>query len=482
MKQNKRGILMLASMILSIGLICGVQVVQADDGDIVSISLKDANENGKIDEVHITVDYNGTAAAIDPDPVTIDTAAETISKFVVTNNNSIAVTVGSIEFESNNEDYTTATFKLLLDESDENLGVDTSETALDVAYTPDGSDSDLKITGDSTPAYIAEIKSGTTGEGGITEEDGAAPVMISATYKDTDDDGVMDKIDVTYSEDIEEDSTFVESEWSFSPDPHPYNLVIDSEFESLISSTDVRIAVTSSDGDLTIIGDTTVIYTIATDTDGGIIDGAGNYAEDAELPVRAEGYIDPPEGSIDGPAKPNPNSGVTLYRLEGHPRVYVIKNKKKRWIQTLKEFNDNGYNWGKVKIVSAEVLGEYPDAETLVTELLRAVGSYKVYKIDNGKKRWIKTAGEFNAAGYKWKDIKDVSSETLASYQNEVSFELLRATGSYKVYKIENGKKRWIKTAEEFNAAGHKWGDVEEVVAEDLDDYPDSDSDPETTQ
>ncbi|MCK4592587.1 hypothetical protein KAT63_04085 [Candidatus Parcubacteria bacterium] len=488
MKQNKRGILILASMILSIGLICGVQVVQADDGDIVSISLKDANENGKIDEVHITVDYTGTATAIDPDPViaTVDPINETISKFVVTNNNSIAVTVGSIEFESNNEDYTTATFKLLLDESDENLGVDTSETALDVAYTPDGSDSDLKITGDSTPAYIAEIKSGTTGEGGITEEDGAAPVMISATYKDIDpEDEMVDSIDVTYSEDIEENSTFVEDEWSFPTNLH--NLVI-LPSDSTISLTDVHIAIDPDNSvniNDTTTNDTIVGYVVVTGTNGGIIDGAGNYAKDQELPVGVEGdeeedeeededFIPVPGYGTARSKQPNPNSGVTLYRVDGDPRVYVIKNKKKHWIKTPKEFEAGNYSWSAVQVVSAEVLGEYPDAETSTTELLRAVGSYKVYKIENGKKRWIKTAGEFNAAGYKWKDIKEVSLEALASYQNEVSSELLRAVGDYKVYKLKGGKKYWIRTIGEFNAAGYNWEDVEEVTTETLDDYPDS--------
>ena len=305
--------------------------------------------------------------------------------------------------------------------------------------------------------------------------DTTAPVMISATYKDTDDDGTVDSIDVTYSEDIT-GSTFVDSEWSFPT--NLYGLAI-LPGNSTISATNIHIAIDPDNSvniNDTTINDTKVGY-IATTVNGGIIDGANNYAEDQELRVCAEGDEDdipiPDYGHLK-PKQPNPNSGVTLYRVDGDPRVYVIKNKKKRWIQTPKEFNDAGYNWGKVKVVSAETLEEYPDdGETSTTELLRAVGSHKVYKINNGKRRWIETAGEFNAAGYKWKDIKDVSPEVLASYQNEVSSGLLRATGSHKVYIIENGKKRWIKTAGEFNAAGHRWGDVEDVSVVTLDSYSD---------
>ena len=71
--------------------------------------------------------------------------------------------------------------------------------------------------------------------------DNTAPVMISAVYKDINEDGTVDEIVVTYSEDIE-GSTFVESEWSFLPDPNLHNLVVVS---GSISSTDVCITVTS---------------------------------------------------------------------------------------------------------------------------------------------------------------------------------------------------------------------------------------------
>ena len=217
---------------------------------------------------------------------------------------------------------------------------------------------------------------------------------------------------------------------------------------------------------------------VSYDADGSnlkIISGTSESVDVASFSNIEEEDSDLPDGGTLKPEQPNPNSGVTLYRIDGSPRVYVIKNKKKHWIQTPKEFNDNGYNWGKVKVVSAEVLEEYSDEEEVsTTELLRAIGSNKVYKVNNGKRRWIETAGEFNAAGYKWKDIKDVSSETLASYQNEVLSELLRATGSHKVYIIENGKRRWIKTAGEFNAAGHRWEDVEDVSVAALDSYSDS--------
>lgn len=124
-----------------------------------------------------------------------------------------------------------------------------------------------------------------------------------------------------------------------------------------------------------------------------------------------------PVGSqIGNPTTPNENSGVILYRIPGDRKVYVIKNHKKHWIKNEKEFKDNGYNWSNIQELSAAILAKYPDAEQAITELLRAIGDSKVYRIKDGKKHWIKTAEEFNATGYDWGSIKDVAPETLATY------------------------------------------------------------------
>ena len=346
---------MFASMVLSISLMSGVQVIKATalvDGELKAtdgIVLSDTDTNGKIDKVQISINY-AVATADTIDHVTDESA--TIGKFTIVDTGTAAsVEILSMEFVSG--DGTVAVFKLDLNE--DNVSEDISATALDVTY--DGSGSDLKIT------------SGT---------------------------------------------------------------VAGSDFESVV------------------------------------VVSFSNVTEDDE-----DEDIDLPDCAVKKQKQPNSNSGVTLYRVSDDPRVYIVKDNKRRWVKTAREFERNGYNWDEIQEISAELLEEFPEAEALMTELLRAVDSHKVYIIENGKRRWIKTAREFNATGYKWKDIKDVSPEVLASYQNEVSSGLLRATGSHKVYKIENGKKRWIKTAGEFNAAGHRWEDVENVDSETLDGYSD---------
>lgn len=94
----------------------------------------------------------------------------------------------------------------------------------------------------------------------------------------------------------------------------------------------------------------------------------------------------------------------------------------------------------------------YPDGS-----LIRAKGGYKVYIIKGGYKRWIQTAEIFNAYGHlHWEDIIEVSPEALDDYQNSW---LIRADGDPRVYEVNaDGTKHWLNmTAEQFTASGHLW-------------------------
>ncbi len=452
-------VLILLVAVFSIGYFAGIgaeKVSAIAPSGFTSQTYEDSDGDGTVDQVVIVIDGSEALSVCDVTNIEVGTDWTYDGK-------DIGGSLSSDDTHIHTCDMATATVTLKI--TDANASTTGHITAPTIAYINAGDAG--SIANDTDVLGTVEA---------VDITDGAAPVAISSTYKDTDTDpdGIVDRIDVTYSE-IIGSSIFTEDEWSFPINPH--TLVVSS---GTFLTTDVLIVIADAPTDSTVLDDTSVKYTAGT----GIVDGIGNYAVDAELPVSAEeededededeDEITLPEGALPGPATPNPNSGVTLYRMPGDHRVYVIKNKRKRWVKTVREFNAAGYKWDEVQEIAAELLEEYPDAEDLVTELLRAVGSHKVYRLENGKKCWIETAEEFNAAGYSWGNIREVSSETLASYQNAISSGLLRAIGSHKVYKIKDGKKYWIKTAEEFNAAGRRWEDVEEVTAGILDDYPDS--------
>ena len=118
-------------------------------------------------------------------------------------------------------------------------------------------------------------------------------------------------------------------------------------------------------------------------------------------------------------------------------------------------------------------------------QLMRATGDPKVYVIQDGKKTWVKTAQEFNAAGYDWNAVQVIEPSALAAYPDTeaaapspaptpTGYQLMRASGDPKVYVIKDGQKTWITSAAAFNAAGYKWSDIQTVSPTTLNSYPDA--------
>ncbi len=110
------------------------------------------------------------------------------------------------------------------------------------------------------------------------------------------------------------------------------------------------------------------------------------------------------------------SASVTLIRYEGDPKVYVVENGQKRWVQTAEDFNKLGYKWEDVKITSASET--YPDGTVMkvpsvssAVTLIRYEGDPRVYVIENNQKHWVKTVEDFNVLGYKWNDVKIASAD-----------------------------------------------------------------------
>jgi Fe-S-cluster formation regulator IscX/YfhJ len=163
----------------------------------------------------------------------------------------------------------------------------------------------------------------------------------------------------------------------------------------------------------------------------------------------------------------------TLVKLPDDPKVYVIKNCKKEWIKTAEEFKQEGYKWEDVKEVNSSVIQAYNDYLEATANLLRAIGQQKVYRVVDGKILWVPTIAAFNAQGLKWEDIQDVNESTVNQYP---SLKLVRVKGDPKVYYLtESGLKRWIPTIEVFNSYNNKWEDVVELESKDVNGYSNND-------
>ena len=122
--------------------------------------------------------------------------------------------------------------------------------------------------------------------------------------------------------------------------------------------------------------------------------------------------------------------------------------------------------------------------------LFRAQGTSAVYVIEGGLKRWIPDEVTLNASYGGKSQVTDVASSFLDQFPRgtdvpavaapapaptpTVQWEgrLLRADGKGNVYRIEGGRKRWVTTEAILTSQYGGWGQVMDVPAATLDQFP----------
>jgi len=129
------------------------------------------------------------------------------------------------------------------------------------------------------------------------------------------------------------------------------------------------------------------------------------------------------------------------------------------------------FSWVVSTIANSEIPSINNDINIPEGSLIRLKGDPKVYVSFRGFKRWIQSPAIFNMYGHlKWEDIIDIGKEQINSYQETF---LVRELNDYKVYKIENGRKRWLNiTGSQFSARGYKWEEISIINQKERDYYP----------
>ena len=175
----------------------------------------------------------------------------------------------------------------------------------------------------------------------------------------------------------------------------------------------------------------------------------------------------------------------SLLRSSNGEKVYLIENGKKRWITSAAAFVLNKYRWNDIIIVVSDELKLYESGENISVSNLRDSGSLikgtgsKIYLLENGEKKWIATAEAFVFNGYDWNEVITVFDEELDLYPNGKNVyasnikngNFVKSNNNEKVYLIENGKKRWISTAEIFMRKGYDWKKIVIISEKELEIY-----------
>jgi len=111
------------------------------------------------------------------------------------------------------------------------------------------------------------------------------------------------------------------------------------------------------------------------------------------------------------------NDGTLIKGLSD--KVYVIENGLKRWIKTADIFNGLGYSWANIKHVSEQMLSDTPPGKDLTGNyrypdgaLIRGIGP-KIYLIEQGERRWIPSPEIFESGGFRWENVIQIADKII---------------------------------------------------------------------
>ncbi len=119
-------------------------------------------------------------------------------------------------------------------------------------------------------------------------------------------------------------------------------------------------------------------------------------------------------------------SDGTLIKGSG-AEVYFLENGMKRWVASADAFNAFEFEWSAVALVPDEDLGAYPTGKNLDQKSRYPDGALvrgdkagggdgvKVYRVENGARRWVETEQDFDRLGFEWRSVHDISSKKLKS-------------------------------------------------------------------
>lgn len=115
-------------------------------------------------------------------------------------------------------------------------------------------------------------------------------------------------------------------------------------------------------------------------------------------------------------------------------------------------------------------------------QLVGTDGEPGLYRIENGRKRWIVNPETYFRLGYEWGQHRLLSTELFERiphganlvYPGACGYEgqLIKANTRPNVYKVEGGRKRWIVDEATFLGLGYEWSQIRVLPQQELDLIP----------
>ncbi len=168
----------------------------------------------------------------------------------------------------------------------------------------------------------------------------------------------------------------------------------------------------------------------------------------------------------------------TLIKAKDGTKVYLIEEGKKRPLNiSSKEFENLGFKWDQIVILIPKDMSIYPEGNPVnfaapEGELITGPGS-KVYRIENGRKRWVTSLMLFDALAYKWDKIKKLSQAEISGYLEGAWMIYPDNTfikgSDGKVYKISGAERHLVTSLDLFNKLKLKWSNIRTVADSEVD-------------
>lgn len=208
------------------------------------------------------------------------------------------------------------------------------------------------------------------------------------------------------------------------------------------------------------------------------------YSGSYNFVVSFESWFGSTQESAFSPAYTTHPDG-TLIQTFGQPEVYLLMDSVRYHVPNLNTFNSRGYSWSEVRVAT------FPDKQTAISDnivayqggtLIRGDVSPNVYVLSCMdtfcSKSHIVNLETFNGLGLSFNDVIVLpqsqvnnigdSGRTINSSTPHMHDQLVLDNSTGKVYRIDNGTKRWIPTLQVFDANHFKWSRVVTASAGDL--------------
>lgn len=185
--------------------------------------------------------------------------------------------------------------------------------------------------------------------------------------------------------------------------------------------------------------------------------------------------------------KYNPK-GAALVKTIRDSRVYYLYNGKKYWFDGPQLFAQLGYQWSWVVDVDEQVLNQYSVAGAITDStrhpdgtLIHYVGSPRIYKLEDGKRRYIPDMQTLLKLGFDPTRVVWAAptqryeeggvmrtQEVFAQLSRVPDVRLIKYPDSPNVYVLDQGERRHVKHESLFARFGWRWQDIFVIDRPDL--------------